>query len=306
MLAFMREGYGVLRPLGVALVVALAALTWTASPAAAHTALVETIPDNRATLEAPPEELTIVFAEPVDPRSVRLEVLTLEGESLVGVERLTPDSPESEVIVFALPPLPDGIYGLPWQTVGPDGHRVAGEVVLGVGAVDATTLQAASFVSTPPLDRALEIGSVLGRYVFYLGLSLFAGAVWILWCRRFRCRGAELPAEPLKVLESSGMRTLRWGAAVLLVGVVARLAATVWSLARGYDGGSATSDLISALTSQTGTSGLLGLAIATVLLVFSGRLEPVLDRTYPLSEARAAQDRLAAGDQMGKITLAID
>jgi NADPH:quinone reductase-like Zn-dependent oxidoreductase len=41
-------------------------------------------------------------------------------------------------------------------------------------------------------------------------------------------------------------------------------------------------------------------------LVFSGRLKPVLDRTYPLSEAGAAQDRLASGDHMGKITLAID
>jgi NADPH:quinone reductase-like Zn-dependent oxidoreductase len=41
-------------------------------------------------------------------------------------------------------------------------------------------------------------------------------------------------------------------------------------------------------------------------LVFSGRLQPVLDRTYPLSAARTAQDRLATGDQMGKITLAID
>jgi NADPH:quinone reductase-like Zn-dependent oxidoreductase len=41
-------------------------------------------------------------------------------------------------------------------------------------------------------------------------------------------------------------------------------------------------------------------------LVFSGHLKPILDRTYPLSEAGAAQERLAAGDQMGKITLAIN
>lgn len=40
-------------------------------------------------------------------------------------------------------------------------------------------------------------------------------------------------------------------------------------------------------------------------LVFAGRLKPVLDRTYPLSEARLAQERLAQGEQMGKITLAI-
>ncbi len=41
-------------------------------------------------------------------------------------------------------------------------------------------------------------------------------------------------------------------------------------------------------------------------LVFEGRLKPVLDRQYPLAEARAALERLEAGDQMGKITLAID
>jgi NADPH:quinone reductase-like Zn-dependent oxidoreductase len=41
-------------------------------------------------------------------------------------------------------------------------------------------------------------------------------------------------------------------------------------------------------------------------LVFAGRLKPVLDRTYPLHEAAAAQDKLESGEQFGKITLAID
>jgi NADPH:quinone reductase-like Zn-dependent oxidoreductase len=41
-------------------------------------------------------------------------------------------------------------------------------------------------------------------------------------------------------------------------------------------------------------------------LVFAGLLKPVLDKTFPLSEARIAQERLMRGDQMGKITLAID
>ena len=44
---------------------------------------------------------------------------------------------------------------------------------------------------------------------------------------------------------------------------------------------------------------------AVMALVFAGKLKPVLDRSYPLAEARRAQDRLEAGDQMGKITLAI-
>lgn len=40
-------------------------------------------------------------------------------------------------------------------------------------------------------------------------------------------------------------------------------------------------------------------------LVFAGKLKPVLDRSYPLAEARAAQERLERGEQMGKITLEI-
>ena len=40
-------------------------------------------------------------------------------------------------------------------------------------------------------------------------------------------------------------------------------------------------------------------------LVLNKSLEPALDRTFPLSEAAQAQERLARGEQMGKITLAI-
>jgi NADPH:quinone reductase-like Zn-dependent oxidoreductase len=40
-------------------------------------------------------------------------------------------------------------------------------------------------------------------------------------------------------------------------------------------------------------------------LVYAGRLKPVLDRSFPLSQASAAQQRLESGQQMGKITLKI-
>lgn len=40
-------------------------------------------------------------------------------------------------------------------------------------------------------------------------------------------------------------------------------------------------------------------------LVFAGRLKPVVGKTFPLAEARAAQECLEAGEQMGKITLEI-
>ncbi|MGW8251538.1 MAG: zinc-binding dehydrogenase, partial [Anaerolineales bacterium] len=45
---------------------------------------------------------------------------------------------------------------------------------------------------------------------------------------------------------------------------------------------------------------------ATVIdLIFRGVLKAVVDRTYPLPEARLAQERLEKGEQEGKITLAI-
>jgi NADPH:quinone reductase-like Zn-dependent oxidoreductase len=44
---------------------------------------------------------------------------------------------------------------------------------------------------------------------------------------------------------------------------------------------------------------------AVMELVFSGALKPVVDRTYPLEQAALAQERLEAGEQMGKIVLEI-
>lgn len=45
---------------------------------------------------------------------------------------------------------------------------------------------------------------------------------------------------------------------------------------------------------------------ATVMdLVFAGKLQPVLDRSYPLSEARSAHERLERNQQKGKVTLEI-
>jgi NADPH:quinone reductase-like Zn-dependent oxidoreductase len=41
-------------------------------------------------------------------------------------------------------------------------------------------------------------------------------------------------------------------------------------------------------------------------LIFAGKLNPVLDRVYPLSEARQAYERLQSGEQLGKLALIID
>ena len=40
-------------------------------------------------------------------------------------------------------------------------------------------------------------------------------------------------------------------------------------------------------------------------LVKSGRARPVIDEVFPLAEARAAHERMEAGEQLGKIVLTI-
>jgi NADPH:quinone reductase-like Zn-dependent oxidoreductase len=57
---------------------------------------------------------------------------------------------------------------------------------------------------------------------------------------------------------------------------------------------------LSFLGSYMGTMGELHEVLKHV---FSGKLKPVVDKTYPLREARAAHERLEAGKQFGKIVL---
>ena len=53
------------------------------------------------------------------------------------------------------------------------------------------------------------------------------------------------------------------------------------------------------------TMGTLTDFAAVMRLVLAGKLKVALDRAFPLREARAAQERLESGQQLGKITLSI-
>ncbi len=59
------------------------------------------------------------------------------------------------------------------------------------------------------------------------------------------------------------------------------------------------------LTIIGSTMGALSDFAAVMDLIFAEKLKVALDRTYPLTEAQAAQERLEGGHQLGKITLAI-
>jgi NADPH:quinone reductase-like Zn-dependent oxidoreductase len=49
--------------------------------------------------------------------------------------------------------------------------------------------------------------------------------------------------------------------------------------------------------------GNMGELHAVLKHVFAGKLKPVVDKTYPLREARAAHERLEKSQQFGKVVL---
>jgi D-arabinose 1-dehydrogenase-like Zn-dependent alcohol dehydrogenase len=59
------------------------------------------------------------------------------------------------------------------------------------------------------------------------------------------------------------------------------------------------------LTIYGSTMGTRADFAAVFDLVKSGRAEPVIDTVFPLSETRAAHERMEAGEQLGKIVLTI-
>ncbi|MCE2531331.1 MAG: copper resistance protein CopC/CopD [Acidimicrobiia bacterium] len=272
------------RLLGGALVAVTLAATLLAigsSPAAAHTRLLETIPENRTVAESPPERLTLVFAEAIDPRTVHLDVIAADGGLVPGPVLLTSSGADQAVIEFSLPPLDDGVYGLSWITVGPDGHRVAGEVVIGVGVVDGASVQDAHFTETPPVERVLSVAAGVARYLWYFGLAAVAGSMLVLaWGLR---PGAGSPAK--EILSRRARRALVRGSLLLHVGILVRAGATITLVTRGYRSGSLSEDLQLALTDGMGLTLLLAAVAAGALVVWAPRL----------SRARSGWTLLQAG-----------
>ena len=253
----------------VCFLVVAASIGFGASSASAHTRLLETVPTDRAVSAESPEQLTLVFAEAVDPRSVRLDVISSSGETIPGAVLLTSAGEDSEIIRFALPDLGRGIFGLSWVTVGPDGHRVAGEVVVGVGLVDDAAVAAASFAQTPMLDRVLELVSGIGRFLWYAGVAAVIGGLLVL---AWDLRGQHPRIGASGILVGTARRWLLIGALVLHLAIVIRTVATVALITRGYGDGSLRENLRLAFTEGTGRTLLLAVVGTGALAVLASRL----------------------------------
>ncbi|MCX5363070.1 copper resistance protein CopC [Streptomyces sp. NBC_00124] len=165
----------------VVLLLLLLAPVLLATPAAAHTELVRSTPADGAELKRAPEQLTLVFDEPVALDDVR--VVTMDGNRL-PVSRLGKDG-----VRVALPRSGDGETAVTWSVVDEeDGHASSGRIAFGV-AVPAA--QDRGDEAAPALSPSVRKGLVAARWTGYLSLALFVGGlafVALLWPR-----GAGVP-----------------------------------------------------------------------------------------------------------------
>lgn len=107
----------------LALVLALPA------PAQAHDSLVSTDPEDGATLETSPEELTFTFSGELLDVSPLVRITDESGEELAEITP-TIDGPTATA---ELPePLPAGTHTVQWRVVSGDGHPIEGTVTLTV------------------------------------------------------------------------------------------------------------------------------------------------------------------------------
>ncbi len=193
------------------------------------------------------------------------------------------------------------VFQTAWHSLVTRGQLRAGEWVLVVGAsggVNTASIQIAKLAGCQVL--------VVGSNAEKLALAEALGADFLIdrsqtdnWAKEvYRLtgkRGVDVVVDNVGTTFPLSFRAARKGGRILTVG---NTGGPKFQIDNRYIFGKHLSVIGSTMSPQSDFREVMR-------LVFAGKLRPVLDRTFPLAEARAAQERLASGKQMGKITLEI-
>lgn len=194
------------------------------------------------------------------------------------------------------------VFHTAWHSLITRGRLKKGETVLVVGAsggVNMASIQVAKHVGAQVYvvgssPEKLLLAESLGADVLINRLKEedWSKAVYLATERQ----GADVVVDNVGAgTMPLSMRAARRGGRILTVG---NTGGPKFEIDNRYIFGKHLSVLGSTMGTHTDFATVMG-------LIFDGKLKPVLDRQYPLKEAAAAQERLAAGQQMGKITLGI-
>ncbi|GIG90320.1 transport integral membrane protein [Plantactinospora endophytica] len=164
----------------------LAVLLGPPAPAAAHAAVVSTVPQQQVVLGFSPTEIVITFSEPVALVPGRAQVLAPDGKRINTGDATVRDATLRIPIRVADRPL--GTYLVSYRVISADSHPVAGSYTFAVGAASATPPEPADQTVRPDVAVAVPVT----RYLGYAGLVLVVGPtllLGLLWPRRLSRRG---------------------------------------------------------------------------------------------------------------------
>ena len=138
-------------------------LTYSASPASAHTDLVNSIPRSESVINSLPPEINITFAEDLIDigNSNSIAVLDSSGEDM-SQGQITVAGPTLTKALIASDKI--GIYKVEYRAVAADGHVIKGEFSFTVDASGTTTSEIKSepvTTSPPPSEKKLSIYLIL-------------------------------------------------------------------------------------------------------------------------------------------------
>ncbi len=148
-----------------------------AAPVAAHAYLTTSDPLNGALLAQSPPQVTMTFAERLEPSVSRADLYDQRGDLIPGTSFTIP---EPYTMTLSVPPdLASGTYAVVWTSLSSDdGHTASGFVSFTVGVesdIATVVLPALASTSAPP-----EILTTIARGITYLGLAILVG-LWPVW-----------------------------------------------------------------------------------------------------------------------------
>lgn len=193
------------------------------------------------------------------------------------------------------------VYLTAWHSLLKRGQLQKGESVLIVGAsggVNTAAIQVAKYVGAEVY--------VVGSDAKKLGLAEQLGADHLIdrsqeedWSKAAYVmtgkRGVDVVLDNVGTTFPLSMRALRKGGRLLTVG---NSGGAIFKIDNRY----IFAKHLSILGSTMGTRSDFAEVMA---LVFAGKLQPVVDKSFPLKDARAAHEHLEKGEQMGKVVLDI-
>ena len=159
----------------------LIAVTLGAPAASAHAVLLRATPSGRQTLPQAPNEVQLLFSEPLDPEFSRVQVLD-SANARVDLDNSQVDPNNDRLLTVSLRPgLANGIYTVAWRNLSSvDVHPDEGEyhLFVGVPVVSEATVETGLQTTATP-------ETTIGRWWFYFAASLFGGvlATWklVVW-----------------------------------------------------------------------------------------------------------------------------